>query len=258
MEDAGDQLQAVLSSSVRADALEAVADGTRTTNDLLSALDASSSAVYNAVGRLEELDLLGPGENGWRVTGTGRLVADCVALRRRLSTLFEESGEYFASHDTGVLPVEHRFRMSDLAGGQVLEATDTEPQLVVREVTEHLERASWAWSVTPIYVESYASTSPTTSESRVILALDVLETLMEAGETGDGDGGEATYRLGDPGFSMTVTDSVLLLSLPTLDGRYDSGTEFIAEHDRARRWGERLFETVWEEAQPLTEGAADG
>lgn len=262
MEDGGGEpVQAVVSSSVRADVLRAVAEGTRTTNDLLAALDASSSAVYNAIGRLEDVELLVAGEDGWRVTGSGRLVADCVTLEQRLGTLLEDAGEYFATHDASVVPLEHRLRMSDLAGGRVLEATDTEPQLVVREISEHLEEASRAWSITPIYVESYVETTPVEAESRLILARDVLETILETstednadGENQGEDGGQPPVRLADTEFAMTVTESTLLLSLPTLDGRYDSGTEFVAEHDAALRWGERLFETVWEDAEPLTEG----
>lgn len=256
MDDGGDPVQAVLSSSVRADVLLAVAEGTRTTNDLLAALSASSSAVYNAIGRLEELALLDAGQDGWRVTGTGRLVADHVGQKQRLSSLLAESGDYFAAHDASVLPVEHRLRMSDLAGGWVLEATDTEPQLVVREISERLEEASRAWSVTPIYVESYVETTPVEAESRLILAPDVLETILETSEDAEDDDGRdgPAVRLADTDFAMTVTEETLLLSLPTLDGQYDAQTEFVADHPRALRWGERLFETVWASAEPVVEG----
>lgn len=254
MEDGDDPVQAVLSSAVRADVLRAVADGTRTTNDLLAAVDASSSATYNAIGRLEDAGLLAPGEDGWQVTGTGRLVADCVILQQRLSRLLEDAGEYFAAHDTSVLPVEYRFRLSDLAGGRVLRATETEPQRVVREVTELLEDASRARTVTPIYVESFVSTAPYEEGTRMVLTREVLDTMLEGAPEGGGDV-DVEVRLADAGFSMAVTESTLLLSLPTLDGRYDPQTEFVAEHDRALRWGERLFDAIWEEAEPVADAA---
>lgn len=246
MADGDEPIQVVQSSSVRADVLRAVAAETRTTDELLEALDASSSAVYNAIGRLEDASLLTVADQGWEVTGTGRLVADCVTLEQRLGTLFGEAGDYLATHDTSVLPVEFRFRMSDLAGGSVLEATETEPQRVVREVAARLERASRALMIAPIYIEAYAGSMPFEPESRLLLDPDVLEAI-----DGDGDGaGEAAVRITDVDFSMAVTDSALLLSLPTLDGQYDSQSEFVAEHDPAIRWGEGLFDALWAEADP--------
>lgn len=251
MTDGDDLVQFVLASSVRADVLSAVAEGTHTTDDLLASLDASSSAVYNAIGRLEDASLLAVGDDGWTVTGSGRLVADCVGLQQRLDTLLSESGGYLATHDAGVLPVEYRFRMSDLAGGTVLEATETEPQRVVREVADRLERAPRARMIAPIYIEAYAGSMPLEPESRLLLDRGVLETIAET--AGDGDGGDADVRIADVDFSMAVTDADLLLSLPTLDGRYDPQSEFVAGHDRALRWGRNLFDALWQEAVPVGE-----
>ncbi len=54
----------------------------------------------------------------------------------------------------------------------------------------------------------------------------------------------------DVSVAVTVTEDCLLLSLPTVDGTYDSQTEFIAETDEARHWGDHLLDYYWESAQP--------
>jgi predicted transcriptional regulator len=53
--------------------------------------------------------------------------------------------------------------------------------------------------------------------------------------------------------AVSVTDGHLLLSLPTLDGQYDSRTEVLATDERALAWGRDLFEYYWDRAVPEEE-----
>lgn len=259
-----DQVQFVVSSSVRSDVLQAVADGATTTEGLLDVVDASSSAVYDALGRLEEVGLLQTAGDNWAVTGSGQVIADYLAERGRLEALLGESGGYLATHDAQAIPERFRQRISELAGGQVRQAPATEPQGVVREIRTHLDSTDYALIVTPIYDEAYTDVMPTHEQTRI-----VADTGIVASEVRDADESEApgeddyestshwSIRVTNVAFSMVVTESALLLSLPLLDGSYDTQTEFVADHERARRWGRELFEELWADAQPLEDYVND-
>jgi predicted transcriptional regulator len=257
MAPGADPLQFVLSSSVRADLLRNVAEGSRSTDDLLDSIDASSSAIYNALGRLEEAGLLTADGETWNVTGSGRLVADFVRRRNRMGSLLGEAETYFATHDLGAIPEEFRLRMSELAGAEVLQASETEPQRVIRQVAEHFESAEQADVLSPIYAETFGDAVPTSGDSRLLLDAGIVE--MAVDTTADretleaelADWAEANVRVDDVDFALAVTDDVLLLSLPNLDGSYDARTEFVVEHERGRGWGTELFEHFWAAAEPL-------
>lgn len=257
MPSAIDPLGFVLSSSVRADLLRAVADGTTSTDDLLRDLDASSSAIYSALGRLEDVRLLEARGEGWRLTGSGRLVADFLARRDQLGRLLEGAGEYLATHDTGVLPRRYRHRMSELADADVLEAAEPDPQGLIREITTRLENTTSVDVLAPIYVDEHGSVLPTIEDSRLVIDERIVATAVEAADSvGDVEAELEDYvdeaiRIASVDFALTVTDDALLLSLPTLDGSYDARTEFVAEHERGRQWGTELFESFWADAEPL-------
>jgi len=54
-----------------------------------------------------------------------------------------------------------------------------------------------------------------------------------------------------------VTDEHLMLSLPTLDGQYDSRTELFATDERALAWGRDVFEHYWNRGRPEEAFLAD-
>lgn len=262
MSTAADPLRFVLSSSVRSEVLTSVADGTRTTDDLLEVVDASSSAVYDALGRLEDAGYLHSAGDDWSLSGSGRLIADFVGERARLEALLSDARRYLLTHDTCAIPEPFRLRMSDLAGGRVITASETEPRTVVREVSDRLSRADSALIVTPIYDQLFEDAMPTSAQSRIVVDPDVVVSV--AGNASD-DAIEAMleeyrdYRIHvtEIDFSLAVTDECVMLSLPSADGSYDTQAEFIAEHDRGRQWGSELFEALWDDATPLSTHVTD-
>lgn len=263
MATGADPLQFVLSSSVRSDVLLAIADGSRTTDELLDALDASSSAVYNALGRLEDAGLIASADGAWTPTGSGRLIADFVRERERLGALLGEASEYFATHDARAIPAEFRLRMSELAGATVITAPETEPQGVVREVSDRIADADAALMIAPIYDELFEGAMPDSEGTRLVLDEGIVEMAVEDADDPAAIEAELSsyadddIRVADVRFALTVTDAALLLSLPPLDGGYDARSEFVVEHERGRAWGRELFEAVWAEAVPVEEHVVD-
>jgi predicted transcriptional regulator len=254
MESGRDGVEFVAGSSVRSAIVDRLGERAASTDDLLGGLEASTSAVYSSLGELEDRGYVcAHGDGPWELTGRGRLVADMVCQRKRCEGLFRETGEYLRTHDTEVLPRPWRLRMGELAAGtvDVIAATETKPHRIVEEITRRIERAEKASVVSPIYVASYAEAMPDTPDSQLLLDEGVVRLARETDSGPDDDYDRIDVRVADVDFALMITESELLLSLPTLDGEYDAQSELVAEHDGARTWGSDLFEWCWERAIPV-------
>lgn len=244
-------IQFVMSSSVRTDILQELADGARATDAVIGGLDASTSAVYSSLGELEEKGLIRDRDEEWDLTGRGRIVADIVTETRRHERVLSDMAGYLESHDTSVLPRQFRLSLGDLAGGSVLEATEMEPHRVVTEVADRIDAAETAKIISPIYIDSYESAMPDVAGARLVVDEKVADWAGESRSDVEDIFDQVQVRIADVDFALGVTGSELLLSLPLLDGSYDSQAEVVAEHDRARAWGDRLFESIWADAVTL-------
>jgi predicted transcriptional regulator len=127
------------SSSVRADVVSALCQTRRETDELLDSLDASESAVYDALSALERRGVVASVEDGWRLTGVGRLVGDRLDRQQATEELLAEAPEYWQHHDTSVLPKRFRRRLPELGGYDVVRATPTDLDKMVRAVVERVE-----------------------------------------------------------------------------------------------------------------------
>jgi len=244
----------VLGSSVRTDVLVSVAAVPSETEGLIETIDASESAVYNAVGDLERQGLLRTVEGRHEATGSGQLVADLLEQQANLCRLLDD--DYWETHDVGALPRRFRLRLTELADADVYRAPDTDPHAGVREVSERVEGASERVDiVTPIYQAEYETVMPDSVGARLVIDTTVLrESLERAGSMEEARTFEDTeVRLLDVDVGVGVTEDHLMLSLPTIDGQYDSRTEVLATDERALAWGRDLYEYYWERATPSGE-----
>ncbi|EFW90227.1 hypothetical protein ZOD2009_19258 [Haladaptatus paucihalophilus DX253] len=243
----------VLRSGARTAVLQAIVDGSETTRALLNRDLASESAVYNALTELENRGLIhSPRTKRWAPTGTGSVVSALVREQRKTERVLRIDIDYWKRHDVTALPSSDLLRIADLTGGTVIRATDTHPSRAVREVERRLETTTSASVIAPIFNERYSDALlDGDGDARLVLATDVLHSLLATTDaTVDED---LNVRVADTSFALTVTDDGLLLSLPLLDGSYDTQTEFVVETDRARRKGNELFEAVWADAEPAAE-----
>jgi len=238
----------VLNSSVRTDVLEAVVAGVVTTEELIGRVDASESAVYNAVRDLERRGLVRSVDGGWGPTGSGQLVADLLEQQGNLCPLL--SDDYWRTHDVSALPRRFRIRLTELADAEVYRGSDTDPHTVVREVVERVEAGSPDIDiVSPIYQAEYEAAMPDSDRARLLLDTTVVEEALTGIE--DLETAKAfehtEVRILDVDVGVAVTPDHVMLSLPTIDGQYDSRTEVIATDDRAIAWGKDLFEHYWQQ-----------
>jgi predicted transcriptional regulator len=248
----------VLGSSVRTDVLLAVVAERRSIAAVLDAVDASESAVYNAVGDLERKGLVRSLETGWAATGSGQLVADLLEQQGNLCRLLAD--DYWRTHDVAALPRRFRLRLTELADAEVFRASDTDPHAVVREVRDRVERTDTNVDiVTPIYQAEYEAVMPDSPDARLLVdrsvALDALERVDSPDDAEQWT--ETAVRVLDVDVGIAVTPDEIMLSLPTIDGQWDSRTEVLAEDDRAMAWGRDLFEHYWSRATPNDEFVAE-
>ncbi len=242
----------VLGSSVRTDVLVSVASDPTATGGLIESIDASESAIYNAVGDLERRGLLRTVRDRHEVTGSGQLVADLLEQQANLCRLLDD--DYWQHHDVGALPRRFRLRLTELAGAEVFRAPDTDPHAKVREVSERIEAARERVDiVTPIYQAEYEAVMPDRADARLVIDKTVLRESLERVESIEDTRAfeETDVRLLDVDIGVGVTEDYLMLSLPTIEGQYDSRTEVLATDDRALAWGRGLYEYYWERATPV-------
>lgn len=251
---------AVFASSVRLTVLRELQARPRQRRDLLDDVDASKSAVYNALNELRDHDLVREGRTRqWETTGLGDLVADYVTERQRAGDVLSTHADFWATHDPTVIPRPYRDSLGSLTDSRHVTASDTEPLGVVSEVVDVIERATHIDLVTPIYHDRYAAAleraaNGTANDAgasvRLVLAGAVLREVDERADA-DWDPENPTVRVADPDFSLLVTDDTVLLTLPRENDQYDPSEKLIATTDRAHDWGTRLFEDYWRQSTPI-------
>ena len=243
----------VARSGVRRAVLHAVADGGATTDELLAAVDGSRSAVYKAVDALSEAGLVVRRDCGVATTGLGDVVAGCLADRERVARLLD-GGDYWETHDVGVLPTRFRRRLPALAGAEVVESPDTYPTRArerVRSLLSSARRIDAFHTVRdPERADALADCANDAS-ARVVL--DERLSPSGAGVPAATDG--VSVRSGDAPCALCLTEDALLVQLPTLDGTFDDQAFLLARTDPALAWGRDLFVFGWENAAGRDETA---
>jgi len=245
---------AIGSSAVRRTVLLELHERPRQRRDLLDDVDASKSAVYDALNELRDRDLLREGRRRrWETTGLGDLVADQVARRDRASDVLDAHAAYWRTYDASVLPEPFRASVGALAGCERLTAPDAEPFRTVSRTAAVIERADRLGLVAPMYHDRYAHAvecAVVDADARLLLDGTVVHG-VEGREGADWDADGPAVRVGDVGFVLVVTDDALVLALPDEDGSFDLDCKLRATGDRALDWGWRLFEYAWRAGTPL-------
>lgn len=238
------------SSSVRTDIVGELCETHRETDDLLASLDASESAVYDALSALERRGVVASADDGWRLTGVGRLVGDRLDRQRATEELLAATPEYWQNHDTSVLPKRFRRRLPEIGEYDVIRATPTDLDKGIRAVVARVESVESCDIVSPVYHKAYSQAMPDNADSRLLLSCDVVDTVLtEIGESRR-NYEETAVRVTPVSHALGVSDDWLILTLPEYDGEWPDA-KIISEDPGAIQWGEQLFESLWADAEPL-------
>jgi len=264
----------VLTSSVRTDIVLRVSADTTPTDALLSEIDASDSAVYDALSTLRNRGLLTECDGGWKLTAHGHLVAESVADWQSSEEFLATDPAFWKNHEIDVIPAQFRGRLPEIGEYDIVRDTPQEPNRCMDVAISMLEAADSCDLTTPYYSKHHQEAIPTEPETRVLMTREVLDVSFQRYKDGHREElnnlDPATLRLTDCQFASVVTDDKLKFELPPASGatagRHDgtaatfssergsvAGTTalFISETESAVEFGRELFEALWADADPI-------
>jgi len=264
----------VLTSSVRTDIVLRVLEATTPTDALLSGIDASDSAVYNALSTLRNRGLIRECEEGWKLTAHGHLVAESVAAWQSSEDFLATDPAFWKNHEIDVIPAQFRRRLPEIGEYEIIRDTPQEPNRCMDVAISMLESAENCDITTPYYSKRHQEAIPTDPETRLLVTREVLDVSFQRYKDGHREElnnlDPATLRLTDCQFASVVTDDKLKFELPTVSepptDRHGgtaatapsergsvAGTTalFISETESAVQFGRDLFESLWAESDPI-------
>jgi len=263
----------VITSSVRTEIVLRVSRGTTPTDALLSEIDASNSAVYDALSTLRNRELLTERDGGWELSAHGRLVADSVSAWRSSEDFLATDPAFWKNHQIDLIPATFRRRLSEIDEYEIVRDAPQEPNRCEDVAISMLESADSCEITTPYYSRRHQAAIPRHPETRLLVTREAVDVSFQRYKDGHreelNDLDPATLRLTDCQFGSVVTDDKLKLELPTLSegatDRHDgtgphpsergsvAGTTamFVSETESAVQLGRDLFEALWADSDPI-------
>jgi predicted transcriptional regulator len=266
------QSEFVLTSSVRTELVLRVAERTTPTEVLLSGIDASDSAVYDALSTLRGRGLLTEAVEGWELTAHGHLVADSVSEWLSSEEFRARDPAFWKNHQADVIPAAFRRRLPEVGEYEIVRDVPQEPNRCEDVAVGMLESADHCDLTTPYYSRRHQTAIPRHPETRLLVTREAIDVSFQRYRDGRREElnnmDPAALRLTDCQFASVVTDDKLKFELPTVsDGATDrhdgtghpsergsvAGTTalFVSETDSAVQWGRDLFEALWADSDPL-------
>jgi predicted transcriptional regulator len=264
----------VLTSSVRTDIVLRVFERATPTEALLSDIDASDSAIYDALSTLRNRGLIRERDGGWKLTAHGHLVAESVAAWQSSEDFLARDPAYWKHHEIDVIPAQFRGRLPEIGEYEIVRDTPQEPNRCMDVAISVLEAAERCDITTPYYSKPHQEAIPRDPETRLLVTRDVLDVSFQRYDDGHrealNDLDPAKLRLTDCQFASVVTDDTLKFELPTVSdpptdrhggtaatGPSDRGSVagttalFVSETESAVRFGRDLFEFLWADSDPI-------
>jgi len=248
----------VRSSSVRTDVVGSLSDQARSTNQILAALDASESAVYDALSNLRARGVIAETEDGWRLTGAGRLICDTLDHQQATDRLLSADPSYWDRHDVTAIPQPFRRRLSELGDYEIVRATENDLRGLVPWLVSHVEAVESCSVISPMYHREYEKAMPDNADSRVVAGEQVIDDVLlnQSGTESPGKFHETEVRVSAVPFALAVSEEWTILTIPEY-GEQWADAKLIATDDSAIEWGRELFDHVWAESTPLATYLSD-
>ena len=264
----------VLTSSVRTDVVLRVFESTTPTDVLLSEIDASDSAVYDALSTLRNRGLIRERDGGWNLTAHGHLVAESIAAWQSSEEFLAGDPAFWKNHEIDVIPAQFRSRLPEIGEYDIVRDTPQEPNRCMDVAISMLEAADSCDLTTPYYSKRHQDAIPTAPETRLLVTREVLDVSFQRYRDGHREElnnlDPAKLRLTECQFASVVTDDKLKFELPAVNEQatsrhggggttVPSGREsvagttalFISETESAVQFGRELFESLWADSEPI-------
>jgi len=263
----------VITSSVRTEIVLQVDENPTPTDALRSEIDASDSAVYDAVSTLRNRGLLTESADGWELTAHGSIVADSVSAWHSAEGFLATDPAFWKQHQLDVIPAAFRRRLPEIGDYEIIRDTPQDPNRSEDIAVSILESADSCELTTPYYSRRHQDAIPVHPETRLLVTREAIDVSLQRYK--DGLREELTtvdpehIRLTDWEFASVVTDETLKFELPRLSEQAsrpnstpdtdssergsvtDTTAIFVSETDAAVQFGRDLFESLWADSEPL-------
>jgi len=260
----------VITSSVRTEIVLCVAEHPMPTETLLAEIDASGSAVYDALSTLRNRGLLTKAAEGWELTAHGGIIADSISAWQSAEAFLETDPEFWKHHQLDVIPPAFRRRLPEIGDYEIIRDTPMDPNRSEDVAISMLDAADSCELTTPYYSRRHQAAIPTHSETRLLVTREALDVSLQ--RYADGHREELTplapenIRLTDCAFASVVTDEALKFELPKLSEESaahhptappeggavtDTSAIFVSETDAAVEFGRDLFAALWADSEPM-------
>ncbi|PSQ15270.1 ArsR family transcriptional regulator [Halobacteriales archaeon QS_8_69_26] len=235
----------------RASILRALAGDTARVRDLTEEVDCSRSTVHRATTTLEEHDLIEQSDQGYDLTGLGKVVADeteAFAAKARAAVALEP---FLNTVDSDGIPVEH------FADARITRRKPRRPHASIHRITELIERSDTvrmlSTVISPIYVDVGYREMMDGTEIEAVFDREAIEIMLseyaeKARETVSTGSFDLYVHEGLP-FELFVFDDRMGMAAHDETGIAEVLVE--CEAPAAIEWGEDLYATHREEAQQL-------
>jgi predicted transcriptional regulator len=243
----------VLASSVRTEIVTHLAERAASIDELLTSVDASDSAVYDAVSTLADRGILSEDTDGWELSAHGQIVADAIDQWQSTEAFLGADPAYWKNHDASVIPRRFRRRLSEIGEYEVVRSVESQVTRHHRAALTRLREADHCLIVSPFFSVEYHNAIPDSPKTRVLANRTALDTREQRRRDGLDAGQElhhAELRATQSKCSYAVGDDFLVLGLPTQSGA-PTKAHVVSETEAAVQWGTDLFEATWEASESV-------
>lgn len=247
----------VITSSVRAAIVTWLVEGAAPTDELLAGIEASESAVYDAVSTLADRGMLSEETGGWTLTAKGQLVADAISQWQSTEAFLGADPDYWAAHDASVIPPSFRQRLPEIGAYEVVRSDASQVTRHHRAALQRMREADDCLIMSPFFSVEYQEAVPDVPATRLLIRPSAVDTRAQRIREGLDAGPKldhAELRLTRCECSYAVGADFLVLNLPTQSGEPTKAT-VVSETEAAVQWGRELFETEWAAADSIKEYA---
>ncbi len=156
----------VITSSVRTEIVLRVSKSTTATGALLSGIDASDSAVYDALSTLRDRDLITERGRDWQLTTHGHLVADSVSAWQSSEDFLATEPAFWKNHQLDVIPARFRRRLPEIGEYRIIRDTPQDHNRSEDVAISMIDSVDSCELTTPYYSRRHHEPIPTHPETR--------------------------------------------------------------------------------------------
>jgi predicted transcriptional regulator len=248
--DVNGTLRLVAASDSRRRVLVSLLEGDKSLRELYEGLELASPNVIQVLHDLERCDLVRTDNKRHTLTFVGRGVALKLVDMRAMMGVLKEHEAFWVSHETRGIP-DHLLGMMLLLRDSTL--LENSPSDIVEAYNRGIELfygahefrfvSAAAMPNAARFLDKFASDQV---PLQLVLTRDLLDALTERADLGRvaktlGDRCQLYVLEQDPKLTLALSDRVMTLMLPRLDGWLDLANTLVARSKDGVTWGTALF-----------------